>query len=164
MRALQLVTSIDQKVIKMRKSEILLHSRHVRRAHLRIMLLNFVASMSIAGGVIMVMIPYMLPGRNLPLSFWTPFDPTKTQLTFRLMYAFEVICTWVCTAYNISTDVFVFVVLIAFNFAIALLCERIESLGNRNVAERRRAVQGFVKVAVYGELIELIKIHYKFDR
>lgn len=140
------------------------HSRHVRRAHIIIMLLNYFALMAVTAGATMLMIPYMMPGRNLPLSFWTPFDPTETVAIYHLMYAYEVFCTWVATAYNISTDVFVFVVFIIFNFVIASLCERVEAIGTRSDGEQRQKQQDSVKIEVYGEMINFIESHYKFNR
>lgn len=105
-----------------------------------------------------------MPGRHFTYCYWTPFDPTQTVAIYHLMYAYEVICLWVAAVHNVYTDIFVFVVFIVVNFAIALLCERIKSIGARNDAvqcEKRRAL---VKIAVYGELIDFIKVHYKISR
>lgn len=139
---------------------IFFHARHVRRAHNIIMLLNYFALMAVTAGATMLMIPYMMPERNLSLSFWTPFDPTKTVTIHNFMYAYEVFCAWVATAYNISTDVLVFVVFIIFNFVIASLCERVDAIGD----EQRQKQQNSTKIAVYGEMINFIEVHYKFIR
>lgn len=112
----------------------------------------------------MLMIPYMTPGRNLPLSLWTPFDPTKTATVYHLMYAYEVLCTWTATAYDISTDIFIFVVFVVFNFVIASLGERIEAIGTRNDSDQWRTGQDLMKKSIYGDLIDFIKVHYEFDR
>lgn len=80
------------------------------------------------------------------------------------MYIFEILCTSVCTVYDVSTDLFVFVIFLLFNFASGLLCERIESIGLRGVVKRGKSSQGFNRIEVYQDLIEFINVHYKFER
>lgn len=116
----------------------------------------------------------MLPGRNLPLSFWTPFNPTEQSTIYFAMYAFEVLCTCVCTAFNISTDLFVFVLFLVINFAFALLCERIEAIGTHNKSENLQSDRTYNQqdqsefvvdqIQVYNELIKIIGTHRKFNR
>lgn len=137
--------------------------RHAARAHTYINLLNFFAIITFITAFCLAMIPYMIPGRYLSFSFWTPFDP-KADLTFRSMYAYEAFCMWVADSYNLTTDIFVFMVFIVVNFAISLLCERIETIGAHSDARQCQKEQPLAKVVVYAELIDFIKVHYKFNQ
>lgn len=139
--------------------------RHVRGAHVYINLSNYYAVSGILAAIFLSMIPYLVPGRHFPFTYWTPFDATGTKATFLLMYAFEVICGWVAALFNIFTDILIFVVLIDVNFVRALLCERIQTIGDtRSDGKQCKNGNASANLRVREELIEFINVHYKSIR
>lgn len=113
---------------------------------------------------LMVVIFTLLPSLDhiLPLLLWMPFDPYVNNFRYVLSYLFDGCCTTVATAVCLSTNMYMYVVLICLNFNYILLRERAERIGFQKSLDERKAPRG--KVDVYRDITDLIKLHLKTNR
>lgn len=132
--------------------------RHIRSAEIFVFIFT-----------LMVVVFDILPAFDhfLPLLLWLPFDPYKNTFSYVFAYIYEVSCTSVATAVCLSTNMYMYVVLICLNFNYILLGERAKRVGysngmDSNGIDSNRSTQS--KVSVYGDMTDLIKLHLKMNQ
>lgn len=99
---------------------------------------------------IFVIIP--LTQHDFPSMAWLPFDPLASNFSYYSTFTWQAICTATVAFTVISANVYVYMVLICLSFNYILLGQRFKRLGQ----ERSQ-------VDVYGDLIQLIKLHLKMN-
>lgn len=97
---------------------------------------------------------------GLPFIFWYPFDPSLNSFRYYSIYLYEVLCAVICTATNVSVNMYMFVVLICLNFYYALLGERAQLI--EYPTDKSESMKPS-KIDIYKKIIEIINFHLKIN-
>lgn len=101
-----------------------------------------------------VIVPYTQ--HNFPTTIWLPFDPYASNLNYNISYVVQSFCGASITIAAVSTNVYVFTVLLCLSFNYILLGKRFQCIGYTNRQQP--------KVDDYGDLIDSIKLHLKMNQ
>lgn len=131
------------------------HARsHIRKTELSMLLF-----------VVNLLVYDIIPGvtHSLPVLFWLPFDPFATSFRYILTFAYETGCSIAAISVGISNNMYMYVVLICMNFNYELLGERAERVGYRDAPQNRSQPTSSLKINVYNDIVELIRLQLKMN-
>lgn len=104
--------------------------------------------------VILIIVPLIQHG--FPTLVWLPYDPYASNSYYIVTFLWQSLCSIAVGITVISTNVYVYTVLICLSFNYILLGQRLQRIGCTN---RKRS-----RTDVHGDLNDLIKLHLKMNQ
>lgn len=95
--------------------------------------------------------------RRLPYFMYIPFEMTRTNFGFGLLYAYQFFCDIYAGGLNLAVNMYLFGMFVCITYSLSLLGSRVSLLGHSRGGQIE-SIQSF-----YREMCEIIEFHLKID-
>lgn len=128
---------------------------------------RFVTPYSLLGAanlIVLIIMPLFESERRLPFLAWFPFDVYRSTIRFYSIYVMQFACAVFAGGCNVSINMYIYSILVYFNFFLRLLNVRASRLGFASGFNEKYTKTPVKKLSFYRDTIECISFHLKIDK